>query len=695
MNRSDPPSHNSAQQWLSDAYSTVWAMLPMSRDLSSPPDIRNVSDDRIHPQIVRARHVDYETTADGDVMIVQPSFDDDTSKTPICSSIKQSHDWQARSPQQEDEKHGEAELRNPSSPAQASRDNAAPRHTRNLSAHFFDATTLGRCDSSDSADVFKNEDNHEHSRKHRRMLSNGFSNPNVAHRRVNSFGNSAIVNRRQYHQREHSAGLDILSAAVDASKDELAQAAGNQQPMLKSEWEPPASLQQPYLTYDTRSYPPPPHHLSHMNMQPPHSRRYSGPPAPNSYVPGPGHAPYPPHHVSYGSYPSPSYYPMGFGARPGYPTQHYPSQHSMYPSQKGMMFPPENRSRPADTSSAIVVPSTDSEWISREPSGTHQGSQTFVTAMAVGGNKILRPSIHQKNAVTNTETGNVPSHITHHRKMSSFSSLGLSTIFGISPGGEKESHPLKKALRAHHRSTSSTVSFMNALDVDQIVGTADETFLRNLQESTNSDYRSSTPLVRPSSSKSSSNASDHGDEARSSKLALGGASKRVRRKCTVTGCPNRVVQGGLCISHGAKRKTCAHPGCSKNVKKAGLCSTHGPARKRCEIPGCQKVSVQGGKCIAHGAKKKLCEFEHCKKQAILGGLCKKHHDRSNGISCGSSESDDNSREKKSHKPSHTRGLSIFHDISADAVQSLLNAESAVVPAPSVVEHPRRSTDNLW
>ena len=102
---------------------------------------------------------------------------------------------------------------------------------------------------------------------------------------------------------------------------------------------------------------------------------------------------------------------------------------------------------------------------------------------------------------------------------------------------------------------------------------------------------------------------------------------RPRRKCPVADCPNRVVQGGLCISHGAKRKTCSHPGCTKNVKKAGKCSAHGPARKRCEAEGCTNIAVKGGRCIAHGAKKKVCSIELCIKQAILGGMCKKHHDK--------------------------------------------------------------------
>jgi len=173
------------------------------------------------------------------------------------------------------------------------------------------------------------------------------------------------------------------------------------------------------------------------------------------------------------------------------------------------------------------------------------------------------------------------------------------------------------------------------------------------------------------------------------KNVIGSASKRIRRKCTFPDCNNRVVQGGLCISHGAKRKTCGHPGCTKNVKKAGMCSAHGPARKRCEFPDCGKVSVQGGKCIAHGAKKKLCSLEDCTKQAIFSGMCKKHHDQMNGVTNARNEKksiarnngnhdadqhciviprsysypqDSGLSEKQSGKKSHRRGLSIFQDM---------------------------------
>jgi len=104
--------------------------------------------------------------------------------------------------------------------------------------------------------------------------------------------------------------------------------------------------------------------------------------------------------------------------------------------------------------------------------------------------------------------------------------------------------------------------------------------------------------------------------------------KRPGRTCKVENCTNSVVQGGLCISHGAKRKQCSHPGCTKNVKKAGLCSTHGPARKKCEHPDCCNIAVQGGLCISHGAKKRLCCRTGCTKKArsTWNHMCKRHYD---------------------------------------------------------------------
>lgn len=100
--------------------------------------------------------------------------------------------------------------------------------------------------------------------------------------------------------------------------------------------------------------------------------------------------------------------------------------------------------------------------------------------------------------------------------------------------------------------------------------------------------------------------------------------KRTRRNCSVADCNNRVVQGGVCVAHGAKRKLCKVGGCDKAVKKAGYCSSHGPARKKCEVPGCSRVAVQGGICIGHGAKQTTCSLDGCRRKALENGLCKGH-----------------------------------------------------------------------
>ena len=198
----------------------------------------------------------------------------------------------------------------------------------------------------------------------------------------------------------------------------------------------------------------------------------------------------------------------------------------------------------------------------------------------------------------------------------------------------------------------------------------------------------------------------------------GGVSKRVRRKCSFVGCTNRVVQGGLCIAHGAKRKKCGFNGCSKHVKKAGMCSTHGPARKRCELEGCPKVAVQGGKCIAHGAKKKLCKVDECQKQAILSGMCKKHHDLeksgklqlpstvSEGEYCqpvgynssmftkeneGNSPDSDAAAQITTKTASHRRGLSIFQDMSA--VNTLIGSTSRVTTTDQAVDGRERASSS--
>ncbi|KAL3800475.1 hypothetical protein HJC23_011712 [Cyclotella cryptica] len=103
-----------------------------------------------------------------------------------------------------------------------------------------------------------------------------------------------------------------------------------------------------------------------------------------------------------------------------------------------------------------------------------------------------------------------------------------------------------------------------------------------------------------------------------------GEVKAHKRTCSVAGCKNGIVQGGLCVAHGAKRRKCGFPGCTKSSKCAGMCSKHGPPRKPCDTKGCTKISVRGSKCKEHAAPSSTCIMVGCRKVAAVGGMCKRH-----------------------------------------------------------------------
>mmetsp|Transcript_40885 Transcript_40885/g.62890 ORF Transcript_40885/g.62890 Transcript_40885/m.62890 type:complete len:702 (+) Transcript_40885:289-2394(+) len=644
--------------------------------------------------------VQYQSTPDGDVVVVEPSFD-------------------------AEDNDGRGSQERPSS--SQGNAGAAPRHgrskrshTRNLSEHFFEATTLSGGQVPEMS-ARESEDRYEPPRgyrgppptispaigkKHRRVFSGDVTNPREAHRRINSVGKSAHIQRRSYgqerqHQRVDSLGLDVLTAAADVSREELAAAAGATTTASESEsgrdarspWEPPASRRSPVemiaYNHNAAGVPPPPAppRAPYAPPGPPppgyygSGMPYSQAPYHSSYYhPGHGHGypPGPPH-------PPPSGYPVQYSRGQGPFMRHGgPPPPKPEPETSGPVLDSYNHKKASEEGSATregsamtpPPPVPPSHW----RGGTAQGSQTYVTTIGVGeGSRTLHATHFQHGE------GAPPSYADgHHRKTSSVTSW-IPPIYSANPNDTPE-HPLKGG---HHRVTSSSVSFLQCFDVG--LDNQDAAFLQNLQASAESP---SKPYGAPSGGtqgQAHEAADNDADDAQDggSKLAPGGTSKRVRRKCTVPNCENRVVQGGLCISHGAKRKTCRHPGCSKNVKKAGLCSTHGPARKRCDADGCTKVAVQGGKCIAHGAKKKLCCIDNCTKQAILAGMCKKHHDSSRsstGTSStlaepkGSDTASENSAgspvtKKATHKPKHTRGLSIFQEISADTVGTLLSSET--------------------
>ena len=698
--------------------------------ISQPPaESRNAMESRNYNR----SSVQYESTAEGDVVVVEPSFDAEenaggdpsTSSKPIDeggSGSKPQHDGSKRS------------------------------HTRNLSEHFFDATTLSGAQETTSSKVNEDDGRYEYKggprgyrapppellpeigKKHRRVFSGDVSNPREAHRRINSVGKSEPIQRRSYgqerqHQRVDSLGLDVLTAAADVSREELAAAAGG-----GAERDKGASSRHPWgatsehargspvemITYDhsSRGMPPPPQGIP---APPPPPRAPYAPAPPGhshaSYYPG-SHAypqaPYPPPHYRY------PYHP-GHGPPPSHPPSSYPVQYARGPDpyakhparqptkpemeSSGPAMDSYNHKKSTETGPPSVrrdrsprtppAPVPSSHW---RGGATTQGSQTAITTIGAGeAGRVVHPSYYGAPS----EGGEAAYHDGHHRKTSSVGWVPPGLYPGAEPGAAAYDHPLKGGPPgAHHRATSSNVSFLQCFDVG--LDNQDAAFLKNLQASAESPSKAflgpqgGADLGKPGSAAPTQNPA--------TKLAPGGTSKRVRRKCTVDGCSNRVVQGGLCISHGAKRKQCKHPGCTKNVKKAGLCSTHGPARKRCDAEGCTKVAVQGGKCIAHGAKKKLCSIENCTKQAILGGMCKKHHDSSKNAAgsvapappkkASNNKSADSSATKKQiHKPKHTRGLSIFQEISADTVGNLLDTTTPPAEGNSSAESPNPPPDS--
>jgi hypothetical protein len=630
--------------------------------------------------------VKYESTAEGDVVVVEPSFDaEDNDGRGSAGRPSSSQGGAGSAPRHEGGKRS---------------------HTRDLSEHFFDATTLSSGQAPEMS-ARESENRYEAPRgyrgppptispaigkKHRRVFSGDVTNPREAHRRVNSVGKSANIQRRSYgqerqHQRVDSLGLDVLTAAADVSREELAVAAGATTSISESArdsrnpWDPPASRRSPVdmvaYNHSASGVPPPPRAPYPPPGPPPpgyygNGMPYSQPPYhPSYYHPGHGYPPGPPH-------PPPSGYPVQYSRGQGPYMKHGgPQPPKPEPENSAPQLDSYNHKKGLDSSApregtAMTPPPPvpPGHW----RGGTTQGSQTYVTTIGVGeGGRTVHTTHYQHG-----DGAPPPYPDSHHQKTSSIASWAPPMYAG-NPNDTPE-HPLKGG---HHRVTSSSVSFLQCFDVG--LDNQDAAFLQNLQASAESPSKpygapQSRPEGQPSVDTDSIDAQD--------KLAPGGTSKRVRRKCTVPNCHNRVVQGGLCISHGAKRKTCRHSGCEKNVKKAGLCSTHGPARKRCNTDGCEKVAVQGGKCIAHGAKKKLCSIENCTKQAILSGMCKKHHDNTRSAtgtsttvadSKSSNTPNENSSispvtRKATHKPKHTRGLSIFQDLSADTVGTLLSSE---------------------
>jgi len=498
----------------------------------------------------------------------------------------------------------------------------------------------------------------------------------VLHRRVNSIGSSVVINSKNNgtsrsgnnnavhaHQRENSEGLDMLSAVADCfTEEEMAAAAGSKGNSTASSALKSSLRQRHSRGHSLIGGPIDLNSLGgsnssdinghHSGGHKQHARSssllgsldHTGTALLMSLLPG---------NMSTGT---------NSDKKPG-----HERNHSLFPLPDSTSKHERNFSLGGDSINSGINPSVFAiNTLSPIATNDHQ----LVDATATPGASANT----NKGVVDVPSTSSSAATIGHQPPMtSSQAAVHEAMIQGFASYSKYPLQQQQQQMFSHHRPQSSTSKFLMSLEesIDaNIPGGSD--FLRTLAMSNDADAKTNTnkapsvqnffrpppisanPNVRPNLKPKVSieiggrtpPSSNNGGAltrplskpvpARAKPAAAKSpppktTSKRVRRKCNVEGCPNRVVQGGLCISHGAKRKVCSVVGCDKNVKKAGLCSAHGPARKKCEFEGCSKVAVQGGKCISHGARKKLCEYVGCTKQAILSGMCKKHRDEKMGL----------------------------------------------------------------
>lgn len=645
-------------------------------------------------------------------------------------------------------------------------------HVRSLSGHFQNATKLSdplddpeeKAESPPSYPCQELNSSINASRKHRRVFSGGGSNPVMAHRRINSRGKSAFINRHygpNIHANSNPVAPQELRNSYSLSPEpherrtgeprrgrslspppgQYSNSRGNRRknlggvdclpptagPPVAAQWlehmrKSPAFDQQNswppnhnngHVSYRFKdishknsygngpNYPPPSMPQFYPNNPPkPHAHQYP-PPSSSYYSPHP-----PPYPYSVESSPSPQYYdddtlkysqepykppndqqgghhPFFYPPPRGYPIQKskdYPMQQEFWRStdQKGYMpTAPPNHPLAAD-----LAPLRPTRQSSIASSGSERIETDELLFANKGSNMNLSSSPHYRvspqlfmqsiqslrGSPCDFRSSPPSSIILGRTDVSAPHSTNEPIPLEINPIPHRQEsspdHFIREVGKSSHKRTATNDSLI------QVEDTLGECLLTGLNSSPPNDLPKRETTIQLSHSPVISNPRKKSEKSPDSNSDVEGKKpkhsipKRIRRKCTVGNCQNRVVQGGLCIAHGAKRKICGFPGCTKHVKKAGMCSAHGPARKRCDIESCNKVAVQGGKCIAHGAKKKLCCFDNCKKQAILSGMCKKHRDQKVAEEneqhiCVVINDENNANDSK---PAHRRGLSVFEDL---------------------------------
>ena len=84
----------------------------------------------------------------------------------------------------------------------------------------------------------------------------------------------------------------------------------------------------------------------------------------------------------------------------------------------------------------------------------------------------------------------------------------------------------------------------------------------------------------------------------------------------------------MCLRHGGRKSkaTCMREGCHSKVVNSGVCMKHGARRRICSTKGCKNMIVKGGVCVRHGAKQaqRICRWQGCSNVVVRGGVCVRH-----------------------------------------------------------------------
>jgi len=81
----------------------------------------------------------------------------------------------------------------------------------------------------------------------------------------------------------------------------------------------------------------------------------------------------------------------------------------------------------------------------------------------------------------------------------------------------------------------------------------------------------------------------------------------------------------VCVKHGTKKKQCSREGCTNQAQIGEVCIRHGAINVDMNAPlRSAQILLQGGVCMKHGARVKQCSSDGCTNHARCGEVCIRH-----------------------------------------------------------------------